>query len=311
MELRTEMIKIAHYYYDLGYNQQEIADRLNMSRQRVNRLLKRALDDGIVEIQVHGYKDSNVELESQLETRLGLREVRVVDHGEGESFGACVMDYLEPLLTDGINVGVSFGSTLAQVCSASHAHSPRNLNVVQLLGGINSNSVTSRPDDIVNRIAAAFGAKAYNFFIPAIVDNLKLKEMVYTEEQFQPILELYKKIDIAVMPIGAMWEETTIIRDGYLRDKDYAMLQGKNAVGDIALRFLDIDGNIVDEELNSRVTGISTEELKAVPLKIGLGYGWRKVKPIVAAVRGGFMDVLITDVRTARLVLECTQESAL
>ena len=57
---QRDMIKVAHYYYNFGYNQQQVADKFGMSRQRVNRLLKKALLEGIVEIKIRDY--SNVRI---------------------------------------------------------------------------------------------------------------------------------------------------------------------------------------------------------------------------------------------------------
>lgn len=278
---------------------------MSTSRQRVSRLLQRALQEGIVEIKVHGYKDSNVELESQLERKFGLREVRVVHHGKSASLRASVIQYLDLIVGDGTNIGVTFGETLSQICASGTARTQSNVNVVQLLGGLNSNNVAFKPDEIANRFAMFFGGKAYSLYIPAIVDNLHLKELLYEEAQFQPLFQLYKEIDIAILAIGALHENSILIRDGYLSRADYDLLVSKGAVGDICFRFFDIDGQIVDEKLDNRVTGILTEDLKRIPLRMGVAYGAYKVRSIIAAIRGGYINVLVTDVPTARLLLEC------
>ncbi|HEV7951020.1 MAG TPA: sugar-binding domain-containing protein, partial [Glaciihabitans sp.] len=86
-------------------------------------------------------------------------------------------------------------------------------------------------------------------------------------------------------------------------DMDALRLRG--AVGDICLRFFDADGALVDTELNNRVVGISSEDLRAVPRTVGIAGGRRKFDAIRAAVRGQWVDVLITDLDTAtRLIVD-------
>ena len=77
-------------------------------------------------------------------------------------------------------------------------------------------------------------------------------------------------------------------------------LRGLGAVGDICLRFFDADGHMVDTELHDRVLGISSEDLLAVPRKVGIAGGSRKLAAIRGAALGGWIDVLITDLATAR-----------
>jgi deoxyribonucleoside regulator len=300
----VETVKVAHYYYNCGLNQQEIADKLNTSRQRVNRLLQKALSEGIVEIRVHGYKDSNAELEIDLENRFQLHEARVVEDGAGEMLGSSVIEYLENTLEDNTNIGVTYGSTLAQICRSGSVRLQGNVNVIQLAGGANIHNVAFKPDEIANRFATFFGGKAYSLYVPAIVDNPQLKELMSHERQFQKIFCMYKEIDIAVMAVGALKKDTILVRDGYLEKDDFNRLVNKDAVGDVCFRFFDIHGRIVDPDLNNRVTGISMEDLKRIPLRMGVAYGQDKVMPLIAAVRGGYINIIVTDTRTARLLLE-------
>lgn len=75
-------------------------------------------------------------------------------------------------------------------------------------------------------------------------------------------------------------------------------------MGDVCVRFYDIHGNIVDKEFEQYTTGITTEQLKKIPVRIGVAYGEKKVVPILGALRAGFINVLFTDVATARLLME-------
>lgn len=79
--------------------------------------------------------------------------------------------------------------------------------------------------------------------------------------------------------------------------------KGSSAVGDVCLRFFDEHGELVDSSLNGRVVGISVDELRAVPRKVGIAGGPRKHRAIRAAALGGWIDVFITDVTTAEYLV--------
>jgi len=303
METNYETIKIAHYYYNLSYNQQEIADRLHTSRQRVNRILKRAVAEGIVQIYVQGYKDSYIEMESELETRLGLYEARLVERGNSAYFGQTVLRYLEDFLQDGMHVGLTYGSTLAGICPVGVARVQREINVVPMLGGINTNRADISPGEIARLFAEYFGGEAYNLLAPAILDDHKLKEPINREAQNQPLLEMYKKINISLMSIGAIAEAEKFVRANVLQQEDYDMLKQKGAVGDVGFRFFNDQGEIVSASFNDRLTGIETEDFKNIELRAGVAYGKQKAQAITAAIRGGHVNVLFTDIPTAEALL--------
>lgn len=299
-----DMIKVAHYYYNIGLNQQEIADKFSMSRQRVNRLLKRALAEGVVEIKVRGYDNSHAMLESELEEKLGLREAVVVESNDMSTLSSTSIRYLKGVVQDGWTIGVSHGTSIAKLCNAPAAKENHNIRVVQLTGGMNTINISSRPDEITINFARIFGGEPHVLFAPAIADNPTLRKLIMEERQFQDIMKLYSSIDIAVVSIGALVESNMLLQVGSLQKSDFDMLRGKNCVGDVVLRFIDIHGDLVDEQIDERVMSIPLEDYLKIGLRVGVAYGAEKVNSIMGAINGDFVNVLITDSDTARLLLE-------
>jgi deoxyribonucleoside regulator len=308
MLFSRDTVKVAYNYYFLGLNQQQIGDKFNMSRQRVNRLLKRALLEGIVEIKVHGYQETNVKLESELESKYGIREAVVVGDGDNGAVGSALVAYLQGIVQEGQTLGVAYGSTLAQIYwCASNTKRKRDINVVQLFGGLNADNASYRPDAIVNKMAGILGGRAYNTFVPAFVENPALKKLFNMEIRNKDILKMYADIDIAAMTVGALGENSMLIQDGYFKPEDFEALKARGAVGAVGFWFYDIDGEIVDKEFNERVMGIPLEEYKKIGLRIGVAYGEQKVQPIIGAIHGGYINMLITDVPTAQGLLRQDQ----
>src|SRR6188508_1968349 len=49
---RHLLVQVSRLYYELGETQNEVADRLGVTRPQVSRLLKRARAEGVVEIRI-------------------------------------------------------------------------------------------------------------------------------------------------------------------------------------------------------------------------------------------------------------------
>jgi DNA-binding transcriptional regulator LsrR (DeoR family) len=88
------------------------------------------------------------------------------------------------------------------------------------------------------------------------------------------------------------------------------MLLKQSAVGDIAARFFTKDGKPCDlGKYSKHILGITLEQLKKVPQVIGIAGGNEKISAIRAAIKGKFINSLITDISTAReLVKEGSKE---
>ena len=76
-EQKNEYTRIAYYYYEAGQTQDQIAQRLGISRQRVNRILAECIERGIVRITVDRSPEEYFASESALEEKYRLKAVRL------------------------------------------------------------------------------------------------------------------------------------------------------------------------------------------------------------------------------------------
>ncbi len=305
MNSRDDLIKVANYYYVQKMSQQEIADKLMVSRQKVSRMLKLAEEQNIVEIRINDYERSSAKFEDKLKQLLGLEQVYIVDTEDPILISERAIEYVERYVFCGINIGVTFGHTLSQLCKSSIRSEKRSINIIQMVGGFNmSTNNSSKPDVIADCFARIMGGESYCLYIPAIIDNLYLKELIYKEEQFKPMLGMLKKIDIALLTIGSMEDHpnNVLVRDQYLRKSDLEHLRSQGAIGDVCLHFFNRNGEIVDKEFDKRLIGY-VEDVKAIKTRIGLSYGIHKVEPIIGACRGKFINHLVTNLSTAREIV--------
>ncbi len=109
----------------------------------------------------------------------------------------------------------------------------------------------------------------------------------------------------ALVGIGALEPSTLLAASGNIfSQQELVQLREKGAVGDILLRFYDADGVPVITPLNDRVVSMRLEQLKQVDRSIGIAAGVRKLEAIRGALRGGWVNVIITDHFTARRLVE-------
>ena len=113
---------------------------------------------------------------------------------------------------------------------------------------------------------------------------------------------------MTIVGIGGIDENATILRNGLLSHNDFLLLTMRGAVGDILCHFIDADGNFIPSDIESRLISTSLQRLKELDNTIGVAAGLSKAKSILAALRGGYLNTLITDETTALKVLELSAD---
>ena len=302
------MVKVVYYYYKQQYSQQEIAEKFNISRQKVNRLLKKANEEGIIEIRINGFENFNIQLEDEIEKEFNLKDVIVVENKVEDQIFVEASNYIKNIIlnhikkNDRCSIGVTWGETLSKLANYIN-YTNKHISVTQLVGGINTKDNYINPQQVTNKMAMKLGGNGYNLFAPAIIKNSNIKDILMLESNNE-VVKMFDNIDISIAGIGDFSEDSTLVKQGHISNDDYNRLRNKHAVGDICLRVFDIDGNIVDEEFDNKVVGIDKNAYKKIKFKIGIAYGTKKTKAIIGAIKGGFIDALITDEETAKSIIQ-------
>ena len=134
-ELR-QIVQCLELYYRQGKSQKDVAETLGVSAATVCRLLKRAVVDGLVRVELDLPRTQ--ELETALVERCGLRDaVVIVTGGRGdvrEELGAAAAVYFEKVTANGMRVGLSCGYTLYQTIHSLHERRVRDLTLYPLSG---------------------------------------------------------------------------------------------------------------------------------------------------------------------------------
>ena len=303
--------KVARMHHERGIRQVDIAETLHLSQARVSRLLKRATELGIVRTVVVVSQGVHTDLEEALEDRYGVLEAVVVDV-EGDEpdilggIGSAGAGYLESTLTGGERIGIStWSQTLLSVVDRMH---PLRLagadNVVQLIGGIGVSSAQARANRLLSDLAQLLGANATFVPAPGLVGSRTTRDSLLHDVAMEAVAAEWASLTMALVGIGSLPPSAFLRESGNAVDlTDQATLLAAGAVGDVCHRYFDARGAAVTSSLDDRVLGIDPATLRAVPRRVGLAGGAAKHEAIRAAVLGGWINVLVTDIGTARHLL--------
>ncbi len=307
------LVQAARLYYEHDYNQQMIADKLGISRPYVSKLIYEARTTGIVDIKINDPVGVESDIEVSVRNRFGLRKVIAVPSlGSGsipEKLGTAVARLLHTIVKDNDIIGVAWGETLHE-CSKKMTPKDdlKNITVVQLCGGISNLERNIFASEIPKNIADAYKGIPYILPLPAVVDSIGVKNAILQDRNIQNILDIGMKANIEIFTMGVIGHDGALAKAGYISTKEIDILLDKGAVGDICTRIIDINGDICDEGLNNRTIAIELDQLKQKEYRIGVASGDNKVKCIVGALRGGFLNILVTDEETAqKVMIECEE----
>lgn len=301
------MARVAWLYYNHGLTQQAIGDMLGFSRNKVLRLLARARDEGIVQIRVDHPSIRYMELEERLTAAFGCREAVVVPTGDSpeqtlEALGQFGAMYLERTVAPGDSIGTAWGVTLREVARHLRPRPLSDVTVVQLMGGLHADGLVN-PLDVARVVAEKFDGRLQTLYTPAIVDAPEIREALLSDNTIAQTLAAGAAVRKALVGIGDVTDDSSLVRWQALSVADMAELRRLGAVGDILGRHFDAAGRPVDTPLSLRTVGISLDALKSIPHVIAVAGGPRKAKAIAGALRGGYVDTLVTDHDTARALL--------
>ncbi len=306
------LTKVSKLYYEENLTQDEIMARLHLSRSKVSRLLQQARDVGIIKITVLSPPGLYPELERELETRYHLQEAVVIESRQPEAqqvvsreIGTAAAHYMLRTLEDHDVIGISWGTALSHMVAALQPRRVPDAHVVQIIGGLGKPEAEVHATDLCRRLAQLLQCKLTLLPAPGIVDHEQVKSVILSDSHVRHAFELFPQITVAYVGIGAPTPDSVLIRDGtILTWQEVNELIVKGAVGDIALRFFDDNGHPIYSEIDRRVIGISLEQLRQVRRVVGVAGGPQKVAVLRGALRGGLINVLITDHVTAGRLLE-------
>ncbi|MDJ0756564.1 MAG: sugar-binding transcriptional regulator [Ardenticatenaceae bacterium] len=304
---------VAELYYKENRSQAEIARKLGYSRSAISRLLSEAREEGLIEIRINYPVQRVRELESMLKATFSLKEAYVIDRG-GLSYdqilryaGEMGANFLLEHLKDNSVLAITWGTAVQAVASALPAMRFENLQIVQMIGSVGSGDPQIDGHELAQTFAKKLGGRYHTVNAPLFVKDWQTRDMLLEEASIKRTLDLAVQADMAIVGIGStMHERSSHLRSGFLTEPETELMRNSGAVGDICSMHIDIHGKILPLAINRRVIGLHINQLRENnrTTVVAVAAGAMKGPAILGALRGQFVDVLVTDSSAAALVLE-------
>ena len=294
------LTKVAWYYYIEGYTQQEIGEYLSIPRLRVNRLLDKARKAGIIQFSVREGDSKRMIVERELITQFGLKDAFVVpspinEQDINESVAQAAAMYIHERLDKSGYINMGYGDTSSRILNHLANICEFPVNVVSLTGGVNYYLPNTR--------SSIFNAKLYLTPAPLLMASEDIVKAMEQEPSVKQIRHMATLAQMSIVGIGGVDSNATLLTNGTLNHSDVLLLSMQGAVGDMLCHFIDKDGNVIQSSLERRLMSTPLEQLKEMNNSIGVADGSTKSEAILAALKGNYLDVLITDETTATNVL--------
>ena len=302
--------RAAWLYYVAGNTQDQLASKLNVSRQAAQRLVARAVADGLITFRIDHPIRACVELEEALRARFALDYAEVVpgdaDQDGVLGLGGAAARQLEAYLSTKAPIVLALGTgrTLRAAVSQVEPMDRPQHKVVSLVGTTTRDGRASA-FDVVMRLADRIGAACYPVPTTVVTDTVEERTLLESQRPWQLIRSLADGARIAFVGIGTLDRQTEVplLRDGFITEAERDELIRLGAVGDITGWAFDAQGRQIEGGSNARLTAIP-HRLPLERLTVGVAGGASKARAIAGALCGGLVSGLITDEAAARAILE-------
>ncbi|MBS3981214.1 MAG: sugar-binding transcriptional regulator [Rhodobacteraceae bacterium] len=306
--LQDEAARAGWLYYVAGMTQDQIATELGVSRQRAQRLVSRAMAEGLIHVRLNHRIGACLDLEAALRDRFGLDRVRVAPSlGAGgdpvRAIAPAAAAELERFLRmpEPLVIALGTGRAMRGMVDAMVEMEAPQHRLVSLIGNIAPDGSASF-FDVVMRIADKVRAPHYPMPVPVISPTPKENAAFHRLGPVQKVVELAKAADVVFVGVGQMSNDAPLLADGFVSRDELDEMQAAGASGEVAGWVFDSEGRYLDLGTNRRTGGVRVAQNLARP-SIGIAAGASKVPAIHAAIKSRIINGLVTDEPSARALL--------
>ncbi len=310
-ESRHELLaRVASLYYYKEKSQNEIAEELNLSRVKVYRILKEARKESVVKIIINWPIEQDSQLEKNLASIFNLKKALLLKSLPQEDayglarLGQMTARYLESVLQDQMTLTVCMGRSTYEVINAVRPTPHAQINVAQAMGSLPFAIQDLDSAALARQLAQKLGGQVSYLPSPLIASSPEAAAVLRSQPLIEHTLTASRNADIALVGIGALDPKVSrYVQAGIIAADAMSRLKREGAVGDIGGQFYTQTGEPHSSKYSRCMIGLTLEEMRHIPNVIAVAMGHAKARAILGALHTGVINVLCTDQRTAREVL--------
>lgn len=306
-------LRAAWLYHNQRLTQNQVAERLGVSRATVVRMLDEAQIRNEVKIWIDEDINECVALAIRLEEVFGIDRAIVAPQSENQdrataSVGAVLGRYMSENLTDGMTIGVGWGRTLmaslASFVPPRHSHSA----IVSLMGGL-INPGRSNPIEFSWRMAGKMDARCYLYPAPVIVNDAATKQTLLNHCGLSEIAQLAENLDMAIVSCGDTGGDATSLAKNIIDPSVFDELGKMGSVCDVMCNFVNAQGMDVCHPIAERTMSVDLDTVARAHNVVLATGGQHRAPALLAAIRRLRPNTLITDEGAAQALLEMVPEA--
>ena len=203
-------------------------------------------------------------------------------------------------------LGLSWARSVSAMAGALRVLAP--VPVVQLTGALARPGADDSSIELVREVARVAGGPAYFFYAPMAVPDPTTARALRGQPEVARAFGLIGSVTKAVAGVGAWEPEQSTLYDA-TSEAERAELREAGVCAEVSGVLIDDDGEPVTAPLTERMIGITAAQMRAVPEVIGIVYGLAKARAVLAAVRGGYVDSLVTHSTLATALIDAARSS--
>lgn len=314
-ERKKLLAKLAYLYYIEDKSQAEIAKETGIYRTSVSRMLSQAKQEGIVKIDIQEFDRKLYQLEKYVKDKYQLAGLEIVENLPQEDkeslekrLGQVAANVFVQLITNYTKIGFSWGKSLSLMVEHIGTHRSQGLRFLPIAGGPSHIHARFHVNTLIYDMANKFHGECSFINATIIQENKDIASGILSSKYFQELKRSWNELDIAAIGIGGKVDENNPQWLDMLTASDFRQLEVEEAVGESCCRCFDAFGHPLYSDLQERTIAIPLDILKKIPKRFALAYGQQKAASILACLRAGYINYLVTDEETIVQVLELDQD---
>lgn len=303
---QRQMYSVLVLHFIEGVKQSEIAEKLNLSHTKVNRMIAAGRKAGMVKISISSPFQRLVDMENDVTQRFGLKQSVVTptvsDNPETtlQMVGRVAANHLLETLRDGDIIAITGGKAVSAVVENLEAERRFDIRVVPLTGGVQGKHYTD-VNHLATQLADKLGGTAQLVHAPLFAEDGQQRDLLMNVASIREVFDLARQATVALVGIGSVQAPGSGYYD-LLPDpaRGGQALVDAGIAGEFLAHLIKADGSLAEIDLNSRVVALDPADLANCPTIIGVAAGSLKAGPVAATLAGRFLTSLVVDEEIAR-----------
>jgi len=299
-------IRVAWLYHDRGLTQQEVADRLGISRSTISRILTEAERDGIIRVIITQPLPESARLAEALIEKFDLAGAIVGPSLEDEppavAAATAMARRLETIAASGsVTIAAGWGRTIALSAREVRPIPTTNVMLVDAFGHTTTDDTTAAVE-VTNTLSRKFDARVMHVPSPGFAPSEDISKSFLESPPVSHALERARAADVVLVSIGVIGSESLLVSEGFMTSEGMNDVVDAGAVGEVFGWYFDADGERVPAP-GLHPIALTLDDLRNASRVIGVAAGAEKADAVRGAIAAGILDELAIDETLAEALL--------